>query len=548
LVQARTFELLACALAGREVKVAEAGPNEPCWTDGTRIFVDPGLPADERLRAVAVQACLMAGGSLDPYVLRRLGRRSGIARRYLTVEGHRVLYASAHLLPPALYPMLDTATAGLSTTPAESLKVASGNSPIPELPPYFGTLHARKVLAANRSAESAQAMHRGDSRPELKDLDDDGEDPSDVEDPFTSPVNAGGAVGKLLQRLLRAGRKSGGGGNPGAENATHRSRAGGRPGTGVYASAAALADDDRGAFAPSNWTYPEWDNTARRYRADWCTVNETDPAPGESPLVVADRHSLRRPLTRLGIALDRAHRQAQGDDIDIDAVVEARVEIRAGSPPDERVYVDSLPRRRDLAVLVLLDVSGSAAEAGTLGQTVHEQQRIAAATLTVALHELGDRVALYAYHSQGRSSVSLLPVKRFDEPLDSTTLTRLDGLRPGGYSRLGAAIRHGTAVIGDRGATSHRLLVVVSDGLAYDHGYERAYGAADAHRALSEARRQGIGCLCLTVGAATDDNDLRRVFGSAAYAAIPRPAQLGDVVGPLFRSALRSADTRRKVA
>ena len=261
-----------------------------------------------------------------------------------------------------------------------------------------------------------------------------------------------------------------------------------------------------------------------------------------------DVHSLRRPLTRLGIGLDRAHRQAQGDDIDVDAAVEARVATLAGSAPDENVYLDNLRRRRDLAVLVLLDVSGSVAEAGTFGQTVHEQQRAAAAALTVALVELGDRVALYAFQSQGRSAVNMVPVKRFDDNLDALAMRRLSSLTPGAYSRLGAAIRHGTSVIAEKAGTSRRLLVVLSDGLAYDHGYERVYGAADARRALGEARRQGIGCLCLTIGAATDSGELSRVFGSAAHASIPKPTQLGDVIGPLFRAALRSADLRRRIA
>jgi nitric oxide reductase activation protein len=92
------------------------------------------------------------------------------------------------------------------------------------------------------------------------------------------------------------------------------------------------------------------------------------------------------------------------------------------------------------------------------------------------------------------------------------------------------------------------LLVVLSDGLAYDHGYERVYGAADARRALSEARRQGIGCLCLTIGAATDTGELGKVFGSAAHASIPKPNRLADYIGPLFRAALRSADMRRRVS
>jgi nitric oxide reductase activation protein len=236
----------------------------------------------------------------------------------------------------------------------------------------------------------------------------------------------------------------------------------------------------------------------------------------------------------------------QGDDVDIDAAVEARVETMAGSAPSEAVYVESLCRRRDLSVLVLLDASGSAAEPGGMGRTVHEQQRAAAAALTVALHALGDRVALYAYHSRGRSAVQLAPVKRFDDALDTLVMRRLHGLVPHAYSRLGAAIRHGAAVLEDRGGTSRRLLVVLSDGLAYDHGYESAYGAADARRALVEARRRGTGCLCLSVGASTDAETLRRVFGSAAHATIPRTEQLNEVIGPLFRSALRSAEVLRR--
>jgi nitric oxide reductase activation protein len=89
---------------------------------------------------------------------------------------------------------------------------------------------------------------------------------------------------------------------------------------------------------------------------------------------------------------------------------------------------------------------------------------------------------------------------------------------------------------------------VLSDGLAYDHGYEPAYGAADARRALAEARRRGTACLCLSIGASTDADTLRRVFGGAAHGTIPRTDQLTSVIGPLFRSALRSAEVRRQVS
>jgi nitric oxide reductase activation protein len=291
------------------------------------------------------------------------------------------------------------------------------------------------------------------------------------------------------------------------------------------------------------------DVNRRSYRPDWCTVLEIDPVTKVSASPSIDAAiGVRRPLARLGMGLHRRHRQPQGDDIDIDAVVESHVEVMAGSVPDEAVYLDSLRRRRDLSVLLLLDVSGSTAEPGTVGRTVHEQQRAAVADLTVALHDLGDRVALYAYYSQGRSAVTMVPVKRFNDHLDSQVIRRLNSLEPGAYSRLGAAIRHGSTVLEARGGTSRRLLVVLSDGLAYDHSYERAYGAADSRRALSEARRRGTGCVCLTVGAGTDVESLRRVFGSAAHARIALPDQLANVVGPLFSSAIRSAEVRRRVS
>jgi nitric oxide reductase activation protein len=343
-------------------------------------------------------------------------------------------------------------------------------------------------------------------------------------------------------------RQLNGGSSPGVDQPTHRTNAGAQ-GSGSVAFSTAVAGSIDDAVEGRGTKYPEWDMHRRSYRRDWCTVHEVQPRAHDGTATLhSDGCGLRRPLARLGTGLDLCHRRVHGDEIDIDAVIEARVDAQAGSAPDEAIYVESLRRKRDLAVLLLLDTSGSATEAGAAGQTVHEQQRAAAAALTAALHGLGDRVALYAYHSRGRSAVHLAPVKRFDEELAPVVMRRLHSLVPAAYSRLGAAIRHGAAVLEKRGATSRRLLVVLSDGLAYDHGYEPAYGAADARRALAEARHRGTACLCLSIGASTDVETLRRVFGSAAHATIPRTEQLSRVIGPLFRSALRSAEVRRQVS
>ena len=546
--------MLASALAGRTVAVAPGPPGEPTWTDGITVFVDAEAGAGEQLESVTVQASLLASGGLEPDVVRKLVRHPGLARRYLAIEGQRALSANDDLLPFGVRSLIDFDVAVRADSPKASLTLAAGRGDIADPPATFGVIKARSLLSARAAAAHAESKGghapRRESNKALAELEDDGADGEDVMDPFSRPVGGGGVVGKLLQRMMSRVRQLSKGGTPGADTPTHRSHKGIRGAGAVTSTAPGPSDaDDVTDSDDAGRNYPEWDVHRRRYRPDWCTVLEIDAPQQRGPtLGRPDVHSLRRPLTRLGIGLDRAHRQAQGYDIDIDAAVEARVETLAGSMPDEAVYLDNLRRRRDLAVLVLLDVSGSAAEAGTFGQTVHEQQREAAATLTIALHELGDRVALYAFQSQGRSAVHVVPVKRFDDSLDAMVMRRLSSLTPGAYSRLGAAIRHGTSVITEKAGTSRRLLVVLSDGLAYDHGYERLYGAADARRALGEARRAGIGCLCLTIGAATDTGELARVFGSAAHASIPKPRQLGDVIGPLFRAALRTADLRRRVA
>ena len=547
--------MLASALAGRPVAVAELPPGEPSWTDGQTIFVDRSA----KLEAIAVQASMLAAGSLDPAVVRPLIRHPRLARRFLAIEGHRALIANSGLLPGVLASAGDRSIGGRSGSPAESLSIAAGRTLIDDPPAEFGVIRAAKLSAASSQSGKEQDhatpghVPRGGGTKELEELDDAEIDDSDDPDMFTSPVGGGGFIGKWLKKMLSSARKTGsGGGPPGADNPTHRTNSANR---GLYAVSSLAStssddgDDGKILTAADGVQYPEWDVTRKSYRPAWCTVREVQPKISPSATYAIDEAiGVRRPLSRLGMGLHRRHRQSQGDDIDIDAAVEARVEVLAGSVPDEAVYLDSLRRRRDLSVLLLLDVSGSAAEPGTVGRTVHEQQLAAVANLTVALHDLGDRVALYAYYSQGRGAVSMVPVKRFNDHLDSQVMKRLNSLQPGAYSRLGAAIRHGSVVLEARGGTSRRLLVVLSDGLAYDHGYERAYGAADARRALIEARRRGTGCVCLTIGAGTDVQSLRRVFGSAAHATIARPDQLAGVIGPLFRSALRSAEVRRRVS
>jgi nitric oxide reductase NorD protein len=553
-----SYELLASALSGRALQVVQGIPGEPAWTDGKSIFIDASLGEREQITALLIQASLLSAGSLAPDVLRKIARHSTLAARYLAIEAHRALIANEALLPPFMYPLLNRGIAARSDSPAASLATALSRELIADPPQSFGVIHAKVLLAANAAAgarsQSQSQVHspyyRQQELAELSENDeaDDGHDRGAAVDMFSVGGTAG-ILGRWLQRFLSAVRQGGADGTPGTDVPTHRTRNTKSRGGVSVTSTATLDVGEEVAQRDAEFRYPEWDRLQRRYRPNWCTVEEIDPPQKEAAQFPAPAtYGLRKPLARLGLGLNRSRRQMQGDDIDIDAAIGARIEMMAGSMPDEKIYVDSLRRRRDLSVLILLDISGSAAEPGTQGQTLHEQQRAAAAALVSALQSLGDRVALYAYNSRGRSSVQLYPVKRFDDHFNSLSMRRLFSLEPGAYSRLGAAIRHGAAVLEAKGGTSRRLLLVLSDGLAYDHGYELEYGAADARRALTEARGRGTGGLCLTMSDSADAKSLRRVFGSTAHATISKPSQLGEMIGALFLSALRSAEVKRRIS
>jgi nitric oxide reductase NorD protein len=545
------FELLASAIAGRSVTIERTQEKGGAWTDGESIFLGPDASETAVLQCVLVQAALLGAGSFEGEILDRLVRSTKLCRRYLFVEGHRALEALEAILPPSARRLSDPGIAALSKSPSDSLAIASGRQVLADPPEAFGMIRPRQIRrridAPGSNPVPAQYQPRSPARELLRDLDDEVEDPFEGPDLASSPIGGGGAIGRLLKRLFRSSPSSKSG-PPGADAPTHRSRRGARTSRNIGLALATLPESATGdAFAVRGLTYPEWDVHRGRYQPDWCTVTPVD-SPPSAPVTftMPNVTGIRRSLSHLGVALERRHRQLQGIDIDLDAVVESRVQTMSGSVPEEAVYLDLVRGRRDLGVLVLLDVSGSSGEPSTGSGTVHEHQQKAAASLTVALAELGDRVALYAFRSQGRTAVQVERMKRFDDRIDATVLGRLGASEPGAYTRLGAAIRHGTWLLARESGVSRRLLVVLSDGFAYDHGYEGAYGEADARRALSEARRLGTGCVCLSIGASTDADKLRRVFGTAAHASVSRFEDLPNVIAPLFRFALRAAEAQRR--
>jgi nitric oxide reductase activation protein len=348
---------------------------------------------------------------------------------------------------------------------------------------------------------------------------------------------------KFLRTLFGSSRSSGSegaGGEVGVGSIRRTSRAGvsARP----MPTPIRFIDTDRpgAALTVGGALYPEWDVFGDRYRENWCRVIDypiTAPADVSTVRVTRDA-VLRRRLARVGLGPKVLRARADGDDVDIEATIDLFVDLRSGHSPPEHVYTERRRLARNLGVLILVDASGSATDADSEGLAVHDHQRRAAATLAMTLEELGDRVAVYGFRSQGRRAVHLLAVKTFGQSFGAAGRARLSQLQPFGYTRLGAGIRGAGEILKSQAGTPHRLLIVLSDGFPYDDGYEGRYAQCDTAKALEELRADGVACLCLSIGTDGDAVALDRVFGPASHAGAATLSELSPRMDEFFLSAL----------
>ena len=542
------FRLLAGWIAGRLLGVAEARAGEPPHTDGRIVFVSAGRSAAEQRREVLVQAALLGAGSLDHGRVRPLRGRPKLARRSHALEGRRVLAELAARLPlaAALGPNGEAATA----TSDESLEVARSRTAVADPPAWFGAIRVARLLSTPDGGHGARAgddelrlRFRPTDVPEAED--DEGAEPretSRILERFASPL-ASDVVSDFLHKLLGSSRSPGDGAAGGgtATRSIRRVDAVGPSARPLPVPVRITGDTPGATVGVQGALYPEWDVHRNRYKPEHCRVIEFAPSAAADVAAagVARDEVLRRRLTRLGLGTKVVRRQPDGDDLDVEALTDLFVDLRAGHSGREHVYLERRKLDRNLGVLILLDASGSASDTDPKGFSVHEHQRRAAATLAATLEELGDRVAVYGFRSHGRGWVHLLALKRFAQRFGAGGRARLAGLRPAGYTRLGAGIRHAGKILEAEAGTPNRLLLVLSDGFPYDDGYEARYAEADARKALEELRADGVACLCLSIGSATPPDALRRVFGSANHASAPTLAGLSPRMDELFLAALQ---------
>ena len=214
------------------------------------------------------------------------------------------------------------------------------------------------------------------------------------------------------------------------------------------------------------------------------------------------------------------------------------MELIATGQGDDRVWRQTRAEKRDLAVSILLDVSRSTESAvpghGHGGRAVIDVEREALAALAWGLHACGDDFAIHAFSSLKRQRVYVQTAKDFGEPMGALVEHRIAALKPGHYTRLGAAIRHASAGLTDQ-ARKRRLLLVITDGKPNDlDHYEGRHGIEDSHKAVQEARRAGHAVYGITV-----DRDGKswfpRIFGQGGFTLIPDPEKLTQALPQIYR-------------
>jgi len=560
---ASDYLFLASAVAGRRVAVHCAREREAlAYSDGQSIY----LPADGGAGwdAVIAQASLIAAGSLAPACMRRLIGRGAAARRYAFLEVLRARRLLDTRLPNAFLDLLAwRGQAPRSASAEASLDWALSARPLPEAPACVGTVRPLLCLRSTLSEDGWRALTqrqaRGDvERRPIRELDDeDSPEESRILRLFQNPFGGASALAKLLNEILGAGVAKGAQ-EPGTSSGGETEMPVGRVLRALRRGAQALRaqlpielPDIDAQTESAALRYPEWDVHAQAYRKDWTVVEEVeawrpDGARALDAVLKPASRELRRQLGSLGLDHELHRRQTEGTDLDSGRLIDCAIDLASGhSPAALDVYRASRRTRRDLAVMVMLDISGSTGEQDGSGRSVFDHQIQAAWQLGRSLNDLGDAVAVMGFHSWGRNLVRAVRLKGAEERWSARVSERFAQLEPVGYTRTGAAIRHGERALRSGMRLPNRLLILITDGIAYDQDYEAHYAEADARKALEEARSSGTACVCLCIGGSVEAEKLRAVFGAANLLIVDEPDEITPRIRQTCRRALAAVSQRK---
>lgn len=288
--------------------------------------------------------------------------------------------------------------------------------------------------------------------------------------------------------------------------------------------------------------YPEWEYTSNSYRPDWVSVYECLHPAGDAAAIdrILARHAgLAKQLERLLDLLKpqekvRIRYQEEGTDLDLDIALRSFIDLKSGTMPDMRINMSHRTDGRDIAVLLLIDLSESLNEPAAGGeQTVLELSREAVSLLAWAIDRLGDRFAIAGFNSNTRHEVRYFHIKGYGERLDEAVKGRLAAMEAAYSTRMGAAIRHAGHYLKAQKADK-RLLLVLTDGEPSDIDVnDKRLLIDDTRKAVQEIDRHGIYTHCITLdpqaGAYAGE-----IFGPGRFSVVDRIERLPERLPQLF--------------
>ncbi|SMY06368.1 nitric oxide reductase activation protein NorD [Flavimaricola marinus] len=295
------------------------------------------------------------------------------------------------------------------------------------------------------------------------------------------------------------------------------------------------ADADHEALSGIH-TYPEWNHRSRSYMADHCRVLDAPARPDGTPFVPdpARTREVRRQFEALRPRRILQPRQVDGAELDLDALLTAQADLRATGRGSDRIWQSARQVERDMSVAFLIDNSRST-EAAIGDTSVIEVARHTMAALATGIDAAGDRLGIWGFSSLRRDRVFMTRCKDFDDPVSSETIANIGALKPGHYTRLGAAIRHVSAQLSDE-PSARKLLIVLTDGKPNDlDHYEGQHGIEDSHMAVREARTAGLSLHGIVID--EDGQDwFARIFGRGGFTLLPDANRLTRALPDIYRT------------
>ncbi|NOY84634.1 MAG: VWA domain-containing protein [Nitrospirae bacterium] len=273
--------------------------------------------------------------------------------------------------------------------------------------------------------------------------------------------------------------------------------------------------------------YDEWHCEEEEYLPRWCRVVESTVAAGENDTVEAilsEYHGMIHSITSAFQLLrpegfKRIKGSRDGDALDLDALMVARVEMKAGMNPSDRIYIAHQKKERSVAVAFLLDMSGSTQQLlPNREKSILQVEKEALILMSKAVDAIGDQFALYGFSGRGKDTVDFSILKDFDEPYHHRVDQRIGEIESAIQNRDGAAIRHATSKLAAQPCKT-RILILISDGKPLDDQYRGSYAISDTKMALREAKYRGIYPYCITVDSKGEDY-LKGMYGDVAYMVI----------------------------